>query len=140
MSNGPGFKVMAPFVTVYTLCLFLPAIDMLATYSFHAFSVSVTVGVAALVFPAIYPLSDSITEVYGKKVAWYIVVTCYIPAVTISIINNLLLSSAENHMLYDFLLKPSMMITLMGPIAYVVTSWINVRNHHQFYRLTCCFL
>ena len=127
MSNSPSFKVMAPFVTVYTLCLFLPAIDMLATYSLHLFSVSLTFGVAALVFPAIYPLSDSITEVYGKEVAWYIVVACYVPAVIISLVNNVLLSCADNHSLYDFLLKPSIMITIMGPIAYVVTSWINVR-------------
>ncbi len=127
MDSGPSFKVMVPFVTIYTLCLFLPAIDMLATHTFHLFFCSLTFGVAALIFPAIYPLSDSITEVYGKKVAWYIVIACYVPAVTISIINNLLLSSADNHHLYDFLLKPSLTITIMGPIAYILTSWINVR-------------
>ena len=127
MNSGPSFKVMVPFVTIYTLCLFLPAIDMLATYTVHLFFCSLTFGVAALIFPAIYPLSDSITEVYGKKVAWYVVIACYVPAVIISLINNLLLSSADNHHLYDFLLKPSMAITIMGPIAYIVTSWINVK-------------
>lgn len=127
MNVHPSFKIMAPFVTVYTLCLFLPAIDMLATYTVHFFSCSLTFGVAALIFPAVYPLSDSITEVYGKKVAWYIVMACYIPAVSISVINHALLSSAENHHLYDFLLTPSLLITITGPIAYVLTSWINVR-------------
>lgn len=127
MNSSPSFKVMVPFVTIYTLCLFLPAIDMLATYTVHLFFCSLTFGVAALIFPAIYPLSDSITEVYGKKTAWYVVIACYIPAVIMSIINNLLLSSADNHHLYDFLLKPSMAITIMGPIAYIITSWINVK-------------
>lgn len=127
MDSGPSFKVMVPFVTIYTLCLFLPAIDMLATYTIHLVFFPLTFGVAALIFPAIYPLSDSITEVYGKKVAWYLVIACYVPAVIISFLNNLLLSSADNHHVYDFLLKPSLMITIMGPIAYVMTSWINVK-------------
>jgi len=127
MDSSPSFKVMVPFVTIYTLCLFLPAIDMLATHTIHLFFFSLTFGIAALIFPAIYPLSDSITEVYGKKTAWYIVIACYVPAVIISFINNLLLSSADNHHLYDFLLKPSLIITIMGPIAYVLTSWINVK-------------
>ena len=127
MNTGPSFRVMVPFVTIYTLCLFLPAIDMLATYTIQLHFFSLTFGLAALIFPAIYPLSDSITEVYGKKVAWYIVIACYVPAVTISIINNVLLSSADNHHLYDFLLKPSLAITIMGPIAYILTSWINVK-------------
>ena len=127
MSSCPSFKVLVPFVTVYTLCLFLPAIDMLATYTVDLRFFSLTFGVAALIFPAIYPLTDSITEVYGKKTAWYIVIACYIPAVIISLINNVLLSCANNHHLYDFLLKPSMAITVMGPIAYIVTSFINVK-------------
>lgn len=126
MNSGPSFKVMVPVITIYTLCLFLPAIDMLATYTLNLFSFPITIGVAALIFPAIYPLSDSITEVYGKKIAWYIVIACYIPAVIISLINNALLSAADNHYLYDFLLKPSLAITIMGPIAYILTSYINV--------------
>lgn len=127
MDSSPSFKIMVPFITIYTLCLFLPAIDMLATHTIHLFFFSLTFGVAALIFPAIYPLSDSITEIYGKKTAWYLAMGCYIPAVIISFINNLLLSSADNHHLYDFLLKPSLAITIMGPIAYVLTSWINVK-------------
>ncbi len=127
MNSGPSFKIMVPFATVYALCLFLPSIDMLATYTVQLFSLPVTFGVAALIFPAIYPLSDSITEVYGKKTAWYIVLACYVPALVISLINNLLLASAENHHLYDFLLKPSLAITIMGPVAYILTSFINVK-------------
>lgn len=127
MSSSPSFKVVAPFATVYSLCLFITSVDMLATYTFHSYFFSMTFGVAALVFPAIYPLSDSITEVYGKKVAYYLVVACYIPAIVLSILNNALLSSAENHLLYDFLLKPSLAVTIMGPIAYIITSYINVR-------------
>ncbi len=127
MHSGPSFKVMVPFVTIYTLCLFLPSIDTLAAYTVNVFSFSMTVGVAALIFPVIFPLSDSITEVYGEKVAYYTVMACYVPAVAISFVNNALLSSADNHHLYDFLLKPSLLITVMGPIAYVSTSYINVR-------------
>jgi uncharacterized integral membrane protein (TIGR00697 family) len=127
MNTGPSYKVMVPLVTLYTLCLFLPAIDMLATYTVHLFSCSLTFGLAALIFPAIYPLSDSITEVYGKKTAWYLVIACYIPAVIVSFLNNLLLSLASNHQLYDFLLKPSLAITIMGPVAYILTSWLNVK-------------
>lgn len=127
MSSGPSFKVMVPFITIYTLCLFLTSIDMLATYTVNIFSLSMTIGVAAFIFPVIFPLSDSITEVYGKKVAYYIVTACYAPAAIISLINNALLSSADNHHLYDFLLKPSLAITIMGPIAYFLTSCINVR-------------
>lgn len=126
MSSGPDFKVIVPFTTIYTLCLFLPAIDMLATYTLNLFSYPITIGVAALIFPAIYPLSDSITEVYGKRVAWYMVTACYVPAIIISLINNVLLSTADNHHLYDFLLQPSLAITIMGPIAYLVTAYINV--------------
>ena len=127
MDSSPSFKVMVPFVTIYTLCLFLPAIDMLATHTIHLFFFSLTFGIAALIFPAIYPLSDSITEVYGKKVAYFVVLACYAPAVVISLLNNALLSSADNHDLYDFLVKPSLAITTMGPIAYIFTSYINVR-------------
>ncbi len=126
MNSGPSFKVMVPFTTIYTLCLFLPAIDMLATYTINLFSLPITIGVAALIFPAIYPLSDSITEVYGKKTAWYVVTACYVPAVTLSFINNALLSTADNHQLYDFLLKPSLALTIVGPIAYILTSYMNV--------------
>ena len=127
MNSGPSFKVMVPFTTIYTLCLFLPSIDALATYTVNVFFYSMTVGVAALIFPVIFPLSDSITEVYGEKVAYYTVMACYVPAVAISFVNNALLSSADNHHLYDFLLKPSLLITVMGPIAYISTSYINVR-------------
>lgn len=127
MNSDPSFKVVAPFATVYSLCLFITSVDMLATYTFHLYFFSMTFGVAALVFPAIYPLSDSITEVYGKKIAYYLVIACYIPSIILSIINNALLSSAENHYLYDFLLKPSLAITIIGPIAYIVTSYLNVK-------------
>ena len=127
MNSGPSFKVMVPFTTIYTLFLFLPAIDMLATYTINFLSFPITFGVAALIFPAIFPLSDSITEAYGKRVAYYTVMACYIPAVMISFINCILLAKAENHHLYDFLLKPSVAITIMGPIAYILTSYINVK-------------
>lgn len=127
MNSSPSFKIVAPFATIYSLCLFITSVDMLATYTIHLIFFSMTFGVAALIFPAIYPLSDSITEVYGKKVAYYMVIACYIPAIALSIINNILLSCAENHHLYDFLLMPSLAITIMGPIAYIITSYINVR-------------
>lgn len=127
MNLNPSFKIVAPFATVYSLCLFITSVDMLATYTFHLCFFSMTFGVAALVFPAIYPLSDSITEVYGKKVAYYLVMACYVPAIILSILNNALLASAENHQIYDFLLKPSLAITFIGPVAYIVTSYINVK-------------
>lgn len=127
MKSEPSFKVMAPFAAIYTLCLFLPTIDMLATYAVNLRFFSFPFGVAALIFPAIYPLSDSITEVYGKKVAYYVITVCYIAIVVMSLINNLLLSSADNHYLYDFLLKSSLLTTTVGPIAYILTSYINVK-------------
>ena len=127
MKSEPSFKIMVPFAAIYTLCLFLPTIDMLATYTVNLWFFSFPFGVAALIFPAIYPLSDSVTEVYGKQVAFYIIMICYIVIIVLSFINNLLLSTANNHYLYDFLLKPSLLITTIGPIAYILTSFINVK-------------
>ena len=127
MKSEPSFKIMVPFAAIYSLCLFLPTIDMLATYTVNLWIFSFPFGVAALIFPAIYPLSDSITEVYGKSVAFYIIAICYIAIISLSFINNLLLSSANNHYLYDFMLKPSILTTIIGPIAYILTSYINVK-------------
>ena len=127
MKSEPSFKIMVPFAAIYTLCLFLPTVDMLAIYTVNLWFFSFPFGVAALIFPAIYPLSDSITEVYGKNVAYYTITVCYIAIVALSLINNLLLSSADNHDLYDFLLKPSLLKTTVGPIAYILTSYINVK-------------
>jgi len=70
---------------------------MLATYTINFFSFPITIGVAALIFPAIYPLSDSITEVYGKKThAMSLPLVMFLPVI-ISFINNGLLAAADNH-------------------------------------------
>ena len=127
MESVPSFKIVVPFVAIYTLCLFIPTIDMLATYNIHLFLFSISCGVASFIFPAIYPLSDSITEVYGQKASFYLTMTSYLVIIIGSLINNLLLSSSSNHHLYDFLIKSSLSVTIMGPIAYVTTSYLNIK-------------
>ena len=39
----------------------------------------------------------------------------------------MLLSSSSNHHLYDFLVKSSLSVTIMSPIAYVTTSYLNIK-------------
>ena len=72
MSTTPSYKVIVPFSAIYALCLFLPTIDALATTSFTLFSFTTNFSIAILIFPAIYPLADSLTEVYGKAVSYYV--------------------------------------------------------------------
>lgn len=111
----------------HPLCLFIPTVDMLATYQINVFLFSISCGVASFIFPAIYPLSDSITEVYGQKTSLYLTMVSYLVIISGSLINNLLLSSSSNHHLYDFLVKSSLSVTIMGPIAYITTSYINIK-------------
>lgn len=81
---------------------------------------------ATLIFPVIYPLSDSITEVYGKSISYYISALCYVVIILFSLINNLLLSQIDNKQLYDFIVKSSLIVTIAGPISYIITSYINI--------------
>jgi uncharacterized PurR-regulated membrane protein YhhQ (DUF165 family) len=126
MSQTPSYKVIAPFAAIYALCLFLPTIDALATVSFKLFFFTTNFSVAILIFPAIYPLADSLTEVYGKEVSYYVTMFCYIIIVIFSLINNILLSHVDNKNLYEFIIKPSLIITIAGPISYVITSLLNI--------------
>lgn len=127
MSIQPSFKIAVPIVSIYALCLFLPTIEATATYTFNFFSLPIHFGIPALIFPAIYPLADSVTEVYGKKNSYYLIITSYMLIITFSLINSCLLSMADNHTAYDFILVPSLLVTIIGPIGYLITSYINVR-------------
>lgn len=127
MNSGPSFKISIPVTSIYVLCLFLPTIDILAVYSTTFFNFPFHFEIAALIFPAIFPIADSITEVYGKKVSYYLITAAYITIITFSLLNNLLLSLSDNHILYAFLLKPSLVLTLIGPIGYIITSYINIK-------------
>jgi len=74
---------------------------MLATYTIISF-LSPSHRCGCFNFPSNLPTFGSITEVYGKKTACYVVTACYVPAVIISFINNGLLAAADNHHIYDF--------------------------------------
>jgi uncharacterized PurR-regulated membrane protein YhhQ (DUF165 family) len=126
MSQTPSYKIIAPFAAIYALCLFLPTIDALATISFTLFSFTMKFGAAIFIFPAIYPLSDSLTEVYGKEVSYYLSVICYVVIIFFSLLNNFLLSHVDNKKLYDFIVQPSLMVTIAGPISYIITTFINI--------------
>ena len=67
MTKTPSFKIAVVIVSLYELCLFMPTIDITATYDIKVFSTLLSFSLAGLVFPIIYPLADSVTEVYGKK-------------------------------------------------------------------------
>lgn len=148
MSQTPSYKIIAPFAAVYTLCLFLPTIDALAIASFNLFSYTYKFNVVTLIFPAIFPLADSLTEVYGKKVSYYVTLICYISIISFSLINNYLLSHIDNTHLYEFIIKPSIVVTIAGPISYGITSFLNIhfiyklkikmRNTHFVFRSFLC--
>lgn len=126
MHHTPSYKIIAPLAAVYAICLFIPTIDAFATVSYTLFSFTINFNGAALIFPAIYPLSDSITEVYGKKISYYISIMCYVVIIAFSLVNNLLLSQVDNKQLYDFIVKSSLIVTIVGPISYLITSYINI--------------
>lgn len=127
MNTGPSYKVIIPVASVYVILLFIPTIDIGATYSINLLFFSLPFSIASFIFPAIYPLSDSITEVYGKKIAYYLVGSCYIVTISFSFLNNYMLSISENYDLYSFMVKNSILITTIGPIAYFSTSVLNVK-------------
>lgn len=126
MDPTPSYKIIAPFAAIYALCLFIPTIDALATVSCTLFSFKISFNVATLIFPAIYPLSDSITEVYGKKISYDLSILCYVVIISFSLINNYLLSQTDNKQLYNFIMKSSLIVTIAGPISYMLTSYINI--------------
>jgi uncharacterized PurR-regulated membrane protein YhhQ (DUF165 family) len=57
----------------------------------------------------------------------YITISCYIVVVLFSFLNNFLVSISINNKLYGFLLQPSLMLTILGPIGYFTTSFINIK-------------
>lgn len=126
MNKAPSYKIIIPFVAAYTLCLFLPTIDTVATFSIHLFFGAIPFGVAGLIFPAIYPLSDSLTEVYGKSITYYVVASCYIVVIFFSLTNDFLLFHSDKQGMYSFMLAPSMALTIAGPISYGLASIINI--------------
>lgn len=126
MTHNPGYLVIAPFASLYTLLLFLPTIDALAIMQISIFTYKVKFSIGALLFPAIFPMSDSLTEVYNKNVAYNVVFSCYAVMVFISITHHFLLSKIENNHLYQFMINPSLIITIAGTFSYIVTSYINI--------------
>ncbi|MGB6976449.1 MAG: VUT family protein [Gammaproteobacteria bacterium] len=148
MNKEPSFKIAAGVVSLYVLCLFIPTFDIVATYKINLYFFSLPFGVAAFIFPAIYPLADSITEVYGKRLSYYLVLTCYIVVIVFSSINNALLSQSKDHALYSFMLGTSVLITIVGPISYFTTAIFNItflnrlkikmRGKHFIFRSLIC--
>ena len=126
MNINPSYKIVTPLVSIYVLCLFLPTIDLHATLTINLFFLSISFPIPSLIFPAIYPISDSITEVYGKKIACFIVVSSYIVIILFSFVNNTLLYFSHEKDLYEFILKKSILLTIIGPVAYFFTSLVNI--------------
>ena len=127
MNNQPSFKISTFIISTYILFLFLPTIDVAATYSINMLFFSMPISAAGLIFPAVYPLADSVTEVYGKKTSYSMLVICYVVAVIFSFVNNLLLFHSQNHLLYSVMLRSSLLLTIAGPIGYFITAIINVK-------------
>lgn len=127
MDTNPSYKVIIPVASIYVILLFIPTIDIGATYNLNLLFFSLTFSIASFIFPAIYPLADSITEVYGKKVTYYMVGACYIVTILFSFLNNYMLSISESYESYSFMIKNSILITIIGPIVYFSTSVVNVK-------------
>jgi uncharacterized PurR-regulated membrane protein YhhQ (DUF165 family) len=125
--KSPSFKIIIPIVAMYTLCLYIPTIDIATSYNINLILLSVTFPVSTLFFAIIYPLSDSITEVYEKTIALYIAMSCYLIVVSFSFINNILLFFSDKYILYKFLFNESMLLTIVGPLGYIITSYINIK-------------
>lgn len=126
MSKAPSFKIAVFIVSAYVLLLFIPTIDIAATYHINLYFFSLPTSIAGLIFPAIYPLADSVTEVYGKKSTYQMVIMCYVLAVVFSLLNNLMLAESQAHLLYSFMIKSSVILTIIGPIGYFVTAILNI--------------
>ena len=124
---GPSYKIAIPIAALYAIILFAPTIDIAAIDNFNLHFFILPVTITSFYFPLVYPLSDSITEVYGKKVAYNLTIWGYIFAVAFSFLNNLLLSFAANRELYSFLFQTSLALTIIGPVGYIVTTVFNVK-------------
>jgi queuosine precursor transporter len=127
MGKEPSFKIAVIVISLYSLFLFVPTFDVAATYKMNLYFFHMPISVAGLIFPAVYPLADSVTEVYGKNISYYMVVMCYVAAVLFSFFNNALLSQSQNHVLYSFILRSSLLLTIAGPIGYFITALFNVK-------------
>jgi uncharacterized PurR-regulated membrane protein YhhQ (DUF165 family) len=125
--SEPSAKVAIAVASLYVLLLFIPTLDVVATYNINLYFYTIPVSVAGFVFPAVYPLSDSVTEVYGKKTSYYLVIVCYVAAISLSFFNNLLLSLSPNSVSYDFMRQSSLLLTAIGPIGYFLTALLNVK-------------
>lgn len=148
MNHSPSYIVLTPVVAVYVLLLFLPTIDALAIMEFSLFSYKFNFYIVALLFPAIFPIADSLTEVYSKKAAYYVVYSSYTIMIFFSLIQYLLLSNIQNKNTYEFMLTPSLIVTISGTISYAVTSFVNInlinnlkikmRARHFIFRSVIC--
>ncbi|MBA2649821.1 MAG: VUT family protein [Legionella sp.] len=148
MNHSPSYIVIVPFAALYTLLLFIPTIDALALMEISLFGYKLNFSMAALLFPAIFPMSDSLTEVYNKKIAYHVVFSCYVILIIFSLIHYLLLSNTENKGLYEFILTPSLIITTSGTFSYIITSCLNInlinklkikmRSRHFIFRSLVC--
>lgn len=127
MPLKPDIKILSPLVSIYTLCLFLPTIDAVSICTLKWGDINLQFALPALIFPLVYPLADCLTEVYGKKVSYYVTWSCYFFIVFFSLINNGLLLLCDNEKYYAFIVKQSTLLTLIGPIGFFITSALNIK-------------
>jgi uncharacterized PurR-regulated membrane protein YhhQ (DUF165 family) len=150
MNKEPNYKIIIPITAIYSLLLFVPTIDASAIISLSIFSWRLDFSIAALLFPAIFPLEASLTEIYQKKYVYYVVFSSYLVTILFSLFNNFMLSNINNSAIYSFILAPSLTITIVGPISYLITSYINInllsklkikmRSRHFIIRNITCSL
>ncbi len=127
MNVTPSYKVSMTIAAIYAIVLFVPTIDVLAMRSINLRGMHILYNLAVFIFSACYTLSDSVTEVYGKKVSYYLAISSYVVVVLFSFLNNFLVSISINYKLYSFLFQPSLTLTILGPIGYFTTSFINIK-------------
>ena len=126
MNPLPSYKVIVPIAAVYALLLYVPTIDALAMIQWSFFSYHMKFSIAVLILPAIFPIADSITEVYNKKIAYYVVFSSYVSIISMSFLQYFLLSHSQNKSLSNFMLAPSIIVTIAGTVSYVVTAYFNI--------------
>lgn len=97
----------------------VPTIETRAVYTINILSFSIHLGIPALIFPAIYPLSDSVTEVYGKKISYYLTIATYSIVIIFSFLNNFLLTISDNNEIYKYAIDSSIKLTIIGPVGYL---------------------
>ncbi|WP_150468516.1 VUT family protein [Francisella sp. SYW-9] len=123
INKTPNVYVIVFIMPILTFIIFLPTIDIGATiHILNTFIVSV----AAIYFSLNYPLIDSITEVYGRRISYLLILIVFIIFIFFSLINDFLLSQSYEYKKYAYIYDKSVILTIIGAFIFLGSSFLNI--------------